>query len=94
MNIPTMMKYLGSCLAAFNVAKKHPEVHAQARLKFSKGTVMALAVVGMIAAVVIASLGLTSDWRPYVLLGGWLAVGLIYYAIRKRSVVASEAPSG
>ena len=43
---------------------------------------------------VIASLGLTSDWRPYVLLGGWLAVGLIYYAIRKRSVVASEARSG
>jgi len=93
-NIPTMMKYLGSCLAAFNVARKHPEVHAQARLKFSKGTVMALAVVGMVAAVIIASLGLTSDWRPYVLLGGWLVAGLIYYAIRKRSVVASEARSG
>jgi APA family basic amino acid/polyamine antiporter len=93
-NIPTMMKYLGSCLAAYNVADKHPEVHAQARLRFSRGLVMGLAVAGMVAAVAIASLGLTSDWKPYVLLLGWLAVGLIYYAIRRRMIAPASSAAG
>jgi basic amino acid/polyamine antiporter, APA family len=83
-NIPTMMKYLGSCLAAYNVADRHPDVHAEARLKFGRGTVKGLAVAGMISAVVIASLGLTSDGRPYLLLAGWLALGLGYYWLRGR----------
>jgi APA family basic amino acid/polyamine antiporter len=79
-NIPTMMKYAGSCLAAYSVATRHPEVHAQARLRFGRGTVRVLAVLGMIAAVIIASLGFGTDWRPYALLAAWLAVGLAYYA--------------
>lgn len=83
-NIPTMMKYLGSCLAAFSVARNHPEVHAQARLKFSKTTVKVLAGLGMLAAIIIASLGFGTDWRPYALLAGWLAIGLVYYAVRGR----------
>lgn len=91
-NIPTMMKYLGTCLAAFNIAKGHPDVHAQARLKFSRGMVMGLAVLGGIAAIIIASLGFGTDWRPYALLGGWLTVGLIYYALtgRQRSVALAK----
>jgi basic amino acid/polyamine antiporter, APA family len=84
-NIPTMMKYLGSCLAAWNVAARHPDVHAQARLRFGRRTVMALAGFGMAAAIVIAALGVTSDWRPYVLLGFWLMAGLTYYQYRRRS---------
>ncbi|MBX3484874.1 APC family permease [Phenylobacterium sp.] len=84
-NIPTMMKYLGSCLAAYNVATKHPEVHAEARLRFSRPTVRVLSVLGMIAAVAIASLGFGADWRPYALLAGWLVLGLVYYATRQRA---------
>jgi APA family basic amino acid/polyamine antiporter len=87
-NIPTMMKYLGSCLAAFNVAKDRPDVHAQARLRFSRGTVMALSVLGMIAALIIAGLGFSSDWRPYLLLSAWLAIGLAYYAWTRRRLAA------
>lgn len=83
-NIPTMMKYLGSCLAAFNVARRHPDVHDQARLRFSRRTVMGLSLLGMVAAVVIAALGLSSDWRPYVLLLAWLLAGLGYYAVTHR----------
>jgi APA family basic amino acid/polyamine antiporter len=55
-------------------------VHDQARLKFSRPTVKVLAVLGVIAAVIIAALGFSTDWRPYVLLGVWLAIGLAYYA--------------
>ena len=80
-NIPTMMKYLGSCLAAYVVADKHPDIHAQARLKFSQATVKVLAGLGMVAAVIIASLGFGTDWKPYALLAGWLAIGLAYYAV-------------
>ena len=83
-NIPTMMKYLGSCLAAWNLSARHPDIHAQANLRFSRATVMTLSALGMAAALVIATLGFESDWRPYVLLGGWLALGLIYYAWRRR----------
>jgi len=83
-NVPTMMKYLGSCLAAYVVADRHPDIHAQARLKFSRTTVRVLAVLGMVAAVIIASLGFGTDWKPYALLAGWLAVGLGYYAMRSR----------
>jgi len=75
-NIPTMMKYAGSCLAAYNVAARHPEVHAQARLRLGRGTVRVLAVLGMIAAAIIGSVGFGTDWRPYVLLAGWLPLGL------------------
>lgn len=87
-NIPTMMKYLGSCLAAYVVADKHPEVHAQARLRFSPGLVKALSALGMVAAVIIASLGFGTDWKPYALLAGWLAIGLAYYAVVSRRAVA------
>jgi APA family basic amino acid/polyamine antiporter len=87
-NIPTMMKYLGSCLAAYNVAARHPEVHAQARLRLGRGTVRVLAGLGMAAAVVIASLGFGTDWKPYALLAGWLALGLAYYAFVSRKTAS------
>ena len=92
-NIPTMMKYFGTSLAAYSVADRHPDVHAAARLRFSRTTVKVLAVLGGIAAIIIASLGFGTDWRPYALLGGWLVVGLIYYAAtsRQRSAAASVA---
>ncbi|MDQ1155517.1 APC family permease [Brevundimonas sp. SORGH_AS_0993] len=83
-NVPTMMKYLGTCMAAYNVARAHPEVHGQANLRFSRTTVKLLSVLGVIAAVVIAALGFGTDWRPYVLLGVWLALGLAYYARPRR----------
>jgi len=87
-NIPTMMKYLGSCLAAYVVADKHPEVHAQARLRFSTGLVKVLSSLGMVAAVIIASLGFGTDWKPYALLAGWLAIGLAYYAFVSRKTAS------
>ncbi len=83
-NVPTMLKYFGSCLAAFVVATRRPDVTARARLRFPPRLVAGLALGGMVAAVVIAALGLETDGRPYLLMAGWLAVGLAYYRFRGR----------
>lgn len=88
-SVPTMLKYMGTCIAAWSVAANHPDVAARARLKFSPGLVKVLAGLGVVAAVVIAALGVTTDIRPYGLLAGWLAVGLGYYAWTHRRRPAS-----
>ena len=86
-----MMKYMGTCAAAYSVAANHPQVHAEARLKFSRGLVKLLAALGVVAAIVIAALGLTTDVKPYGLLAGWLALGLVYYQLgrRRRALAAA-----
>jgi APA family basic amino acid/polyamine antiporter len=83
-SVPTLLKYMGTCIAAWNAASSHPGVVAAARLKFSPGLVKLLAGLGVVAAVVIAALGVTTDVRPYGLIGGWLVAGMIYYAWRRR----------
>ena len=84
-SVPTMLKYMATCMAAWSVAQNHPEVRDQARLKLSPALVKTLSMLGVVAAIVIAALGLSTDVRPYFLIGGWLVVGLIYYAWRRRS---------
>jgi APA family basic amino acid/polyamine antiporter len=84
-SVPTMLKYMGTCIAAWSAAAHHPDVVAQARMRFSPGLVKLLAGLGVVAAIVIAALGVTTDIRPYGLIGGWLVVGMIYYAWRRRA---------
>jgi APA family basic amino acid/polyamine antiporter len=81
-SVPTMMKYFGSCLAAYNVAARHPDVRLRAALPFSARLVKILAGLGMLAATVIAVMGFETDWRPYLLLLAWLLLGLTYFVFR------------
>jgi APA family basic amino acid/polyamine antiporter len=90
-NVPTMLKYFGSCLAAYNVAARRPDVHAQARFRLSRPTVRVLAGLGMLTALVIGALGFSTDWRPYLMLLLWLALGMGYYAVRVRGRTAAPA---
>ncbi|MGZ3375327.1 MAG: APC family permease [Phenylobacterium sp.] len=89
-SVPTMLKYMGTCIAAWSAAANHPDVVAAARLKFSPGLVKLLAGLGVVAAIVIAALGVTTDVRPYGLIGGWLVVGMIYYAWRRRGAPTTD----
>ena len=83
-NIPTMLKYLACCLAAIGVSRFHPELHANAALKWSAGRVQAVSAIGVVLALAIVAAGLAADWRPYLLILGWAALGLVYWTVHAR----------
>ena len=89
-NIPTMLKYLASCLSAVGLVRNHPELHARASLEWSRGRVEGVALAGVAAAILIIIAGLGADWRPYVLVIAWGLVGLIYWVLRNRNATASS----
>lgn len=88
-SIPTMGNYFGTCLAANNVARRHPAIYERAKIKLSRPWLKAISLLGMLGAVFIALLGLTSDWRPFALIAAWACIGLLYYfLVRPRLVRA------
>lgn len=84
-NIPTMLKYFACSLCALRVARDHPEIAATAQLALSRRTVRWVARAACVAALLIIAAGLGADWRPYVLVGGWLVLGLLYWVWRSRT---------
>jgi APA family basic amino acid/polyamine antiporter len=93
-NIPTMLKYLACSLCAVRVARDHPEISAEAQLDLPLPAVQAVGWAAVLAALLIIAAGLGADWRPYVLVGGWLAVGLIYWWGRARIIARRDAATG
>lgn len=87
-NIPTMLKYLASCLSAVGLVRHHPELHARASLDWSRARVESVALTGVAGAILIILAGLGADWRPYVLVVAWGLLGLIYWFIRNRKMAA------
>lgn len=81
-NVPTMLKYMACCLSAARVARAHPDIHARSNLRLGRGIIVAASYAGAAVALGIAALGMEADARPYLLVGGWLAVGLIYWTLR------------
>lgn len=81
-NIPTMLKYLTSCLSAIGLVRHHPELHTQASLNWSRGLVESIAIAGSLAALGIILAGIGADWRAYVLVGAWGLLGILYWLLR------------
>ncbi|MFT4077544.1 MAG: APC family permease [Asticcacaulis sp.] len=81
-NIPTMLKYMACSISATNLVRYHPDLYANAALKWSKGTILFLGYVGALCAVGIIIAGSEADIRPYGLLGVWGLIGVIYWLIR------------
>ncbi len=79
-NIPTMLKYAACSFAAVRVAERHPELHAQA-IGFRKGTVRLVGYGAVLAAIAITLAGLEADMRPYLLVAGWLVIGMVGYGL-------------
>lgn len=90
-NVPTMLKYVACSLSAVRVAGSFPEVHARSRVGFSVRTVRALGYSAAACGVVIILLGLQTDVRPYLLVAGWLVVGLVYWVLRRRYQAGSAS---
>jgi APA family basic amino acid/polyamine antiporter len=92
-NIPTLMKYAATSFAATRVVSRHREIYEQASFKFSPGAMQAWAWAGIVCAVIVIALGWNADWRPYVLLGSWGVLGLLYYllVVRRRDAVIEAA---
>jgi APA family basic amino acid/polyamine antiporter len=88
-NIPTMFKYAACSFAAVRVAKNHPEIHAASQLGFKPRTVFLLGYAAVLCALVIAFIGFETDVRPYLLVGGWLAIGLIYWVATAKQRTAA-----
>lgn len=90
-NIPTMLKYLASCLAAIGLVRGHADLHRAAALSWPRGAVETVAMAGVVAALGVILAGLGADWRPYVLVGAWGLIGLVYWFARRGRIVAAQA---
>lgn len=84
-NIPTILKYAATCLAAIGLCRREPELRAAASFSLPASMVYALAGAGIVLGILIILLGISADWRPYVLLGGWAALGIVYYVLNQRA---------
>lgn len=91
-NIPNLIKYASVCLAAARVTERHGDLYEAARFRFAKPRMRALAYGGAICASALILVGLAADWRPYALLGGWLAIGAAYYAVTRARRAVTSAP--
>jgi APA family basic amino acid/polyamine antiporter len=80
-NIPTLLKYMGTCLSALRVLRNHPEVYARAGFRPKRSVLIALGWSGVLAAGLIVLAGLTADWRPYAVLLGWATVGVVTWTM-------------
>jgi len=83
-NIPTMLKYAACAWSAGIVARRHPELHARATLRLSPAAVSAIALAGVVCALAITAFGIEADPRPYLLVGGWLVVGIGWWLVAGR----------
>lgn len=81
-NVPTMLKYLACCLSATRVAKYHPEIASRSRIRLGSGAAQAIGYLGAALALLIIVIGLNADVRPYLLVGGWLLLGVVYWLAR------------
>jgi basic amino acid/polyamine antiporter, APA family len=83
-NVPTMLKYFCNCWSAVRLAKRHPELHSQAKFALGKSTVLFWGYLGMALAVAVIAVGMDTDWRPYAILAVWGVVGSIYFFLTGR----------
>jgi APA family basic amino acid/polyamine antiporter len=95
-NIPTMLKYLATCLCAWIVVSRHKDIYAAARLKLGRRAIRIFSVLGIVCAIAIILFGLSADWRPYLLIAIWGGLGLVYWMLRQGAMrrLAAERISG
>lgn len=81
-NVPTMLKYMACCLSAAGVAAHHPDLHERSIVRLSPVVMRTVGYAGAVVAGLIIVFGLEADFRPYLLVGVWLGIGLAFNAVR------------
>jgi hypothetical protein len=70
-------------IAAFLLARRLPEVFAQARMRMSERTLQAISVAGIVVLLVQGTLSFSDiDRTGWVLVGGYLVLVVVYIALR------------
>lgn len=87
-NVPTMLKYVACSLAAARVARSHPDIHARNALGIGRNAAMWSGLLAAVCGLGIIAVGFQADWRPYALVAGWAAVGVAFWAVRRRALRA------
>nr|WP_284698935.1 APC family permease [Sphingomonas lycopersici] len=90
-NVPTMLKYMACSYSATIVARRHPDIHERSALRLSRRAVVGLGYAGVICALLVGVFGVEADPRPYLLVGGWLVVGLAYWFMKGRTDSIDQA---
>ncbi|MBZ6377586.1 amino acid permease [Pacificimonas aurantium] len=83
-NIPNLVKYGSICLSAARVAQSHPEIAARASFRPSPRYIRMFGWAGALCAAGLVLAGWEADWRPYLLLLVWSAVGAVWYLWRRQ----------
>lgn len=78
-NIPTMLKYMGTCLSATRLLRNHPQLYRNAGFRLEGHVVRRWAWAGVVCAILVIAAGFNADWRPYAVLGAWGVIGTIYW---------------
>jgi APA family basic amino acid/polyamine antiporter len=86
-----MLKYMACSLSAARVATHHPELHQRSHIRLGARQIAIISYAGAVVALAITALGIEADWRPYLLVGGWLALGILYWLVRGRHARALDA---
>ena len=76
-NLPTLLKYLGTCASVLRVLRYHPKCTSAPVSGPHARSSRRLAWLGIVCAVTIVLAGITADWRPYAVLLGWAVPGVI-----------------
>lgn len=90
-NIPTILKYVATCIAAIGLLGREPDLYEKASFKLSRGMIYALAALGIALGILMIALGFTADWRPYLALSVWAILGIVWYFAYARHHSAGTA---
>lgn len=85
-NIPTLLKYGATCVAATRLVSRHAEIHGSAAFRLRPAVISTWAWAGAACALILILLGLSADWRPYAVLGGWTFAGVLWFRLRRERI--------
>ena len=80
-SIPTLLKYMTTCVCALKIATNKSGDFARARFPVPRPLLLGLAWLGVACAAGILALAFADEWRASLLVAIWALCGLVYWRI-------------